>query len=237
MVRLPGSPTTEASASIVEKLLEFYQLRPRLVAATTDKTAVMPAAVAVIDASSDDNVAAKDRHVHCFGCFCHRLHLCVTLNIYAAAPPCIGVVHKLALKICGSAVLFSFFEGLQKAPANVRTRLPEEVQTTAQSLAGEFADLTADLAKGVHLKTSVPPLPVAIRWNSIYRLMKWVWKNQNALVALSETEEAVEKHNLPAVDHRFFQDGVKPLLGVLSAFDYSTRCFSADLCVTISAVL
>jgi hypothetical protein len=237
LVRLPGSPTAEATAAIVKNLLALYQLRPRLVAATTDTTAVMPATVAIINACGHDDIAAKDRHVHCVGCFCHRLHLCVTLTIEAAAPPCIGIVHKLVLKIRNSAVLFSFFEGLQKAPANVRTPLPEAVQATAESLASEFADLAADLAKDTQPKTSAPPIPVVIRWNSTYRMMKWAWVNQNALVALSEAEEAVEKHGLPTVDHRFFQDEVQPLLGILSAFDYATRCFSADSYVTISAVL
>ncbi len=164
---------------VKQQLLGIFKLRPRLVAATTDTVAVMPATIELLrgviaDEDGDDSdtfqAGSGSRHVHANGCFFHRLHLTVTGSLEMAALMCIDAIHKAALKIRASAVLPSHFEKVQLDASSTRTPLPGCVTSVAEDLGAVCADLSADLLADVTPKTSAPPLPIKICWNSLFRL-------------------------------------------------------------------
>ncbi len=66
--------------------------------------------------------------------------------------------------------------------------------------------------------------------------MKWACVNQMALIALCQGAATAKAFGLSAIDQAFVDADVKRLLDTLIEFDYATRRFSADFCVTISAV-
>ena len=87
----------------------------------------------------------------------------MTGPLEVVAPLCLDTIHKAALKIRGSAVLFSHSEKVQVEVSSTRTPLPECVTSVAEGLGAVGADLSADLLADVKPKTSAPPLPIKIR--------------------------------------------------------------------------